>query len=73
MSTLSLGTSVIEHSLSCIAIMVSKKDGSNNIVESNTGDMVEQVPMNLPIYAYTQLFAEKDMKITWQETKDNHN
>ena len=26
--------------------------------------------MNLPIYADTQLFIEKDMKITWQEIKD---
>ena len=26
--------------------------------------------MNLPVYAGTQLFIEKDIKITWQEIKD---
>ena len=32
--------------------------------------MVEHVPINFPIYADTQLFIDKDMKITWQEIKD---
>lgn len=39
-------------------------------VESSIGDVVEQVLMNLPIYAHTQLLIENDMKITWQEIKD---
>jgi len=39
-------------------------------VESNIGDVVEQVAIKFPIYANTQLFIEKDMKITWQEIKD---
>ena len=32
--------------------------------------MVEYVPMKLPIYVDTQLFVEKDMKMTWPEIKD---
>ena len=50
--------------------MASKKDASNDIVESNIGDVVEHVSMNLLIYVDTWLFLEKDMNITWQEIKD---
>ncbi len=50
--------------------MVSKRDRSKDTIESSTGDVVEHVQMNLPIYANTQLFVEKDMKITWKEIND---
>lgn len=50
--------------------MVSKRDGSKDTVESSTRDVVEHVSMNLPIYAKTQLFIEKDMKLTWKKIKD---
>ena len=50
--------------------MVSKRVISKDIVESSIGDVVEQVSMDLVFYANTQLFIEKDMKITWQEIKD---
>jgi len=50
--------------------MVSKRVGSKDIIEINTADVVEQVPINLPVYAYMELFIEKDMKITWQVIKD---
>ena len=70
MSALSPDTSVVEKSLNITCIMVSKRVGSKDIVESNIGDVVEHVPMNLPIYADTKLFIENDMKITWQEIKD---
>lgn len=70
MFALFLGTSVVEKSLSSTSIMVSKRVGSKENIERSTGDMVEQVPINFPIYADTQLFVEKDMKITWEEIKD---
>jgi len=50
--------------------MASKRVASKDIIEIITGDVVEQVSMNLLVYADTQFFIEKDMKITWQEIKD---
>ena len=65
MFTLSPGTLFADESLSSKGIMVSKRVGSKDTIERNTGDVVEQVPINLPIYADTQVFIEKEMKITW--------
>lgn len=50
--------------------MVSKRVGSKDTLERNTGDVVKQVPMNFPINANTQLFVEKNMRNTRQEIKD---
>lgn len=70
MSALSLSTSVVEKSLNIMGIMVSKRDGSKDIVERSTRYVADKVPIHLPIYVDTQLFVENDMKITWQEIKE---
>lgn len=63
---MSPGTSVVEKSLNNIDIMVSKRAGLKDTIESITRDMVEHVKIKFPIYADTQLFVEKGMKITWK-------
>lgn len=45
--------------------MASKRSASKDTVESSTGKAVEEVLVNFPIYANTQLFIEKGMKLTW--------
>ena len=70
MSSLSPGTTAIDQIFSSIGNMASKRVASKDIIEIITGDVVEQVSMNLLVYADTQFFIEKDMKITWQEIKD---
>lgn len=63
-------TTFFEKLFIIIGNISSKKYASKDIVKRSTGDVVEQVSMNLPIYAETQPFIEKVMKITWQEIKD---
>lgn len=45
--------------------MASKRVESKDIVESATGDEIEQVSMSLPIYEETKLFIDKDIKMKW--------
>lgn len=47
--------------------MASKRDGSKDIVERSTEDVVEQGSVSLPVYIDTHLFIEKDIKITWKD------
>jgi len=61
------GTISIKYLLSSTCNMASKRVGSKDIVESSTGDVVEQLSMSLPIYANKHMFIEKDIKITWQD------
>jgi len=50
--------------------MASKREGSNDTVESTTRDVVEQVYMSLPIYEDTNFFIDKEIKIKWQDIND---
>lgn len=68
--SLSPGTVVVEKLLSSMGNMVCKRSRLKDNVKRTTRDVVEQVPMDSPIYVDTQCFIEKDMKITWQEIKD---
>jgi len=45
--------------------MASKRAGSKDIIESATGDAVEQVSMSLLIYEDTKLSIEKYIKMKW--------
>ncbi len=45
--------------------MASKRVASKETIESSIGEAIEQTSVNLPIYADTQLFIEKGMKLTW--------
>lgn len=65
MSSLSSGTTNVENIFSSKGNMASKRDASKNTIERSTRDVVEHVSMNLPIYADTKFFIEKDMNITW--------
>ena len=50
--------------------MASKRSESKDIVESATGDAVEQASMSFPIYEDTKLIVDKDIKLKWQEVND---
>lgn len=50
--------------------MVSKRVSWKDTVESSTGEAIEQVLVNFLVYAYTQMFIEKDMKLKWDDIKD---
>lgn len=56
--------------LSSTGTMASKRVGSKDIVESATGDVIEQVSMSLPIYEDTKLFIDKDIRMKWHNIKD---
>jgi len=47
--------------------MAFKRARSKDTTKSSTGDVVEKFSMSLPMYTYTHLFIEKDIKITWQD------
>lgn len=64
---LSLGITSVHSSLSSTGTMVSKRVRSKDIVESATGDAVEQVSMSLLIYKDTELFIAKEIKMKWQD------
>ena len=49
--------------------MASKRADAKKIVESSTGEVVEQVALNFLVYSNIQLFIEKGSKITWQQIK----
>jgi len=46
--------------------MASKRIASKETVESGTGEAVEQVSVKFLVYADTELFIEKGMKLTWK-------
>jgi len=50
--------------------MASKRVASKDNVKSSTSEAVDQMSVNLLVYAETQIFIEKGMKLTWQEIKD---
>ena len=63
MSSLSLGTRVVEKLSIITGNIDSKRAASKDFIESNTRDGVQQVSVSLPIYLDTQLFIEKGMKL----------
>lgn len=54
-------------SLYNIYTMDSKRGGSKDPIESETGDAVKQVSMGFPIYEDTNLFIEKEIKMKWKD------
>lgn len=50
--------------------MVSKRDTSKETTKRSTGEAVEQILVDLPVYVDTQLFIEKGTKLTWYQIKD---
>jgi len=69
-STLFPGATVVEQRLKSTSNMASKRARPKDTVERSIRDVVEHVSMNLPVYVDTQLFIEKDMKLTCQGIKD---
>lgn len=69
--SLSTAIIVVCPSLSSTNIMVSNRSRSNDTIESETGDVVEQVSMILPFYEDTKLFIDKEIKMKWQDINDN--
>lgn len=53
MSSLSPGTTIVEQLFRNTSNMASKKATSKDIVESSTGDVVEQMSMNVLVYVDT--------------------
>lgn len=47
----------------------SKRDASNETIESSNGEEIEKISMDLPIYANTQFFIKKGRSLTWQQIK----
>jgi len=45
--------------------MVPKRVASRETIESSIEEVVEQVPVNFPIYVDTQLLIEKESMLPW--------
>lgn len=58
-------------SLEVTTNMEPKRVASKGTVESSTGEEVEHMSINIPVYVDSQLFIEKGTKLTWQQIKDN--
>ena len=64
------GTTIVENfSLASIVTMAPKRASSKDTTESSTGEEIEKIPMDLLVYANTQLFVEKDSNLTWHKLK----
>ncbi len=68
--SMSPGIAGVCPSLNGIGIMASKREGSKDTIESETGDAFEQVSMSLPIYEDTKLFIDNGIKTKWQDIND---
>ena len=49
--------------------MAFKRVASKETIEISIGELIEQMSVNLPIYADIQLFIEKGTKLTWHQIK----
>lgn len=61
---------MLGNSLAVTGNIAFKRAASKDTIESSTGEADEQVSVNFPVYADSQLFIDKDMKLTWQGIKD---
>lgn len=64
-----IGFDLISLSL-VIIIMPPNRSSSKEIIERNTGEVVESTPITMLILSDTQLFIEKDSDIGWHTIKD---
>ena len=56
-------------SLVAIVTMSLKRATTRETITSNIGEAIEQAPVNLPIYADTYLFIEKESTLTWKQVQ----
>lgn len=53
-----------------IVTMEPKKFASKDATKRSIGEVVEKTLVDLPVYAYNQLFIEKGSSLTWHQLKD---